>query len=194
MSSADAKLSNAALLVMDYQAAIVAMTSDAEPLLERASRVLAAARSAGLPIIYIRVAFRPGYPEISDRNRQFASIKNSGFLIVGDAASEIDPRVAPVEGDTIVTKHRVSAFSGTELETVLRARDVKTLVLMGIATSGVVLSTVRAGSDRDYEMYVVGDCCADPDEDAHRCLMEKIFPAQATVIATEVIASRMLKP
>ncbi len=191
MSDADAGFSNAALLVMDYQAAVVAMMGVAEPMIDRASNVISAARKAGLPVIYIRVAFSPGYPEINPRNRQFGPIKGSGFLLVGDPGSDIDPRVGPVEGDTTITKHRVSAFAGTELATLLEARGIDTLILMGIATSGVVLSTVRQGSDKDYDMYVVGDCCADPDPETHRCLLEKIFPAQVAVVDAEGMVGRL---
>ena len=98
----------------------------------------------------------------------------------------------------MVTKRRVDAFATTDLETVLKARDVTTLVLLGIATSGVVLSTVRWAADADYDMVVlstvrwaadadydmvvVADCCADADEEVHRLLIEKVFPRQATVV------------
>ena len=90
--------------------------------------------------------------------------------------------MAPQSGDVVVTKRRVDAFATTDLETVLKARDVTTLVLLGIATSGVVLSTVRWAADADYDMVVVADCCADADEEVHRLLIEKVFPRQATVV------------
>src|SRR6185295_5047088 len=96
-------------------------------------------------------------------------------LFTGDTGA-IHPSVAPQEGDVVITKSRVNAFAGTDLELVLRANDIDTLVLFGIATSGVVLATTLAAADADYRLFVVKDCCADLDETIHACLMEKIFP------------------
>jgi len=84
-------------------------------------------------------------------------------------------------GAVVVTKKRVSAFAGSDLELVLRARDVTGLVLGGIATSGVVLSTVREAADRDYELTVLEDLCLDGDDEVHRVLTQKVFPLQADV-------------
>ena len=55
----------------------------------------------------------------------------------------------------------------------------------GIATSGVVLSTVRHAADADYRLLVIGDCCSDQDEEVHRVLLSKVFPRQADVVTTE---------
>jgi nicotinamidase-related amidase len=100
----------------------------------------------------------------------------------GDPGSAIHPAVAPVVGDVIVTKRRVSAFTGSDLEVVLRAADVDHLVLTGIATSGVVLSTLRQAADLDYRLTVLADGCLDADPEVHRVLTEKVFPRQADVI------------
>jgi len=171
---------------MDFQSAIVAgYATDQEGLLQRASGALAASRQAGLPIVYVRVGFRPDYPEISPRNAGFSAIKRSGRFLLGETGAEIHSAVAPHPGDVGVTKHRVNAFAGTDLEMVLRASDIDTLILFGIATSGVVLSTVRHAADADYRLLVLADCCSDKDVEVHRCLVEKVFPRQATVIAAE---------
>src|SRR5262247_2782938 len=76
-------------------------------------------------------------------------------------------------------------FCGSDLESVLRAHEVTCLVLLGIATSGVVLSTVRWAADADYALIVLEDCCADADEEVHRVLMQKVFPRQATVVPSQ---------
>ena len=78
-------------------------------------------------------------------------------------------------------RSRVGAFSTTDLAILLNAKNIDTLVLLGIATSGVVLSTIRWAADADFELIVLSDCCADRDEEVHRVLMEKVFPRQATV-------------
>lgn len=87
-----------------------------------------------------------------------------------------------VSGDIVLTKRRLGAFAGTELEALLRSRGVTKLVLAGISTSGVVLSTLRWASDLDYDVTVLSDCCGDRDEEVHSMLMAKVFPRQATVI------------
>jgi len=99
----------------------------------------------------------------------------------------VDPRpiIEPVNDDVVVVKRRTSAFSGSDLEVLLRAWGIKHLVLAGIATSGVVLSTTREAADKDYQLTILSDLCADPDAEVHAVLLEKVFPRQATVIASE---------
>jgi nicotinamidase-related amidase len=177
-----------ALLVMDFQRTIVErIASDPAVLLDRTARLLAAARAAGVRVIFVGVGFREGYPEVSARNQSFAKIRTTGAFLSSAAGSEIHPAVAPAQGEVVVTKHRVSAFAGTDLDMILRANDVDTLVLAGIATSGVVLSTTRHAADADYRLVIVRDCCADADEEVHRVLTEKIFPRQATVMTAEAL-------
>jgi nicotinamidase-related amidase len=183
--------SRTAVLAMDFQADIVARVADqAPPALERAAAVLAAARKARLPVIYVVVGFRPGYPELSPRNPNYERITQSKSFVSDPPGSDIAPAVAPAPGDPIVVKHRVSAFSDTDLATILRAKGIDTLVLFGIATSGVVLSTVRHGADADYRLVVIKDCCIDGDEEVHRVLTEKVLARQATVVtASEIIGA-----
>ncbi len=68
---------------------------------------------------------------------------------------------------------------------VLRSQGIDTLILCGIATSGVVLSTLRYAANQDYRLTVLSDCCADSDEEVHRVLTEKIFLRQATVLTVD---------
>ncbi len=172
-----------ALLVMDYQNDIVGSVSASERpgLLHRASSVVAATRKAGVPVVYVVVSFRPGHPEVSARNKSFSAMKSTGRLREGTPGAEVHGSVRPDPGEVVVTKRRVGAFSTTDMETVLRSMGVTNLVLAGISTSGVVLSTVRWAADADYEIVVLADCCADPDPEVHRVLTEKVFPRQATV-------------
>src|SRR5260370_14288192 len=101
------------------------------------------------------------------------------------AAIEINPAIAAQPTDIVVTKRRVSAFSGSDLEVVLRAQGISHLALCGIATSGVVLSTLREAADKDYQLTVLADCCVDNDEEVHRVLLSKVFPRQAEVLQAE---------
>jgi nicotinamidase-related amidase len=171
-----------ALLVMDVQRGIVGRFADsAGGYLDRVAAATTAAREADIPVIYVTISFRPGLPEIAASNRAFAAVKAAGGFGHDDPATEVHPEVAPRPGDIVVTKRRVSAFTGSDLEVVLRGLGVGKLVLTGIATSGVVLSTLRQAADLDYQLAVLADGCLDADPEVHRVLTEKIFPRQAQV-------------
>ncbi|HEY1690914.1 MAG TPA: isochorismatase family cysteine hydrolase [Polyangiaceae bacterium] len=181
-----------ALLVMDFQTAVVEMiATEKDGLLARTAHVIDAARKAGMKIVYVVVAFRPGYPEVSPRHPSFGPIRETGRFIEGSAGTEVHAAVAPKPGDVTITKHRVSAFAGTDLDMILRSNGIDTLVLAGIATSGVVLSTVRHASDADYRLVVVEDCCADRDAEVHRVLTEKVFARQTTVVKSEAVVGAL---
>jgi nicotinamidase-related amidase len=98
---------------------------------------------------------------------------------------QIDPAVAPAAGEVVIIKKRISAFTGSDLEVVLRSMEIRHLVLTGISTSGVVLSTTREAADKDYRITILSNGCADNDEEVHRVLMAKIFPRQAAVMSVE---------
>jgi nicotinamidase-related amidase len=178
-------IARTAVLSMDLQAAIVSIYAKGQgELLTCAAGLLKQARDRGLSVIHVQVGFRPGFPEISLRNPLLSAVKTSvqhQQLFQGTAGA-IHPAVAPQGEDIVVTKHRISAFTGTDLEMILRAKDIETLILFGIATSGVVLATLLDASDADYRLIVVKDCCADLDLEVHGCLMEKVFPRLATVV------------
>ncbi|HTS71791.1 MAG TPA: cysteine hydrolase [Terriglobia bacterium] len=174
-----------AVLAMDCQAGIVSIY--AKPpgeFVERAASVLRAARKVSMPVVHVQVGLRPGLPEINSRNKLFAALKSSPEhqkLFQGEA-SAIHPALGPEPDDIVVTKHRVSAFTGTDLEMILRAREIETIALFGIATSGVVLSTLLDAFDSDYRLTVIGDCCADLDADIHEMLLKRLFPKRAEVL------------
>ena len=178
-----------ALLCMDCQNAIVKMYGGDQQVqfLDRAGGVLKAAWTAGMQVIYIQVGFRPGLPEVSPRNKLFATIKASPDwqkMFQGEGGA-IHPALAPTEGDIVVTKHRVSAFHGTDLDMILQANGIESLVLFGIATSGVVLSTLVEAVDMDYNVTVISDLCADMDAELHNALLTKYFSRRGDVITSD---------
>jgi nicotinamidase-related amidase len=186
MSGLTLDAGRSALLVMDFQTPIVEnYATDKETLLAATAGVLSAARKRGMRVIYVVVGFRPGFPEIGDRNQGFARVKSMGGL-----STEVHPKVAPQGEEPVVTKRRVGALHGTDLDVILRAHGIETLVMCGISTSGVVLSTLRLAADMDYRVVVLRDCCSDPETEVHACLMDKVFPRQATVsTSAEFIAA-----
>ena len=172
-----------ALLVMDMQNAVVERFA-AAGVLERAVAAAAAARAHGVPVIFARVAFRPGHPEVSPRNRAFAALAGSDAF-ADEHGTAIHPALAPAPDEVVVTKRRVSAFAGSDLDMVLRAQQIDHLVISGISTSGVVLSTMRQAADLDFRLTVLADGCTDGDAEVHRVLMEKVFSRQSEVVTIE---------
>lgn len=171
-----------ALLLMDIQPGILDRVGAGEPYLDQVVAVQERAEAAGLLVVLVHIAFRSGYPETSARNKVFSSGNPRSPMVIGDPSVEPHARLLRGHGEVVVTKKRVSAFTGSDLEIVLRSRDVTHLVVAGIATSGVVLSTVRDAADRDYELTVLQDLCLDVDEEVHRVLTTKVFTRQADVV------------
>nr|MBG2650361.1 cysteine hydrolase [Klebsiella oxytoca] len=181
---------NSALLVMDFQTIILNNCLPQEiagNVIRNTASLIAAARAAAVPVIYISVGFRKGYPEVSKNNTIFSSIKENGMFMADNESTAIHPEVAPAENEAVIVKRRVGAFSFTELEMILRAQGIETLILTGVTTSGVVLSTVGQAFDLDYRLVVAGDCCADPDHDTNLFILDKILPQHAIVTrSTEI--------
>jgi nicotinamidase-related amidase len=146
------------LLVMNYQQEILSSIAEAGVLVSRLAGAITTVRRLGGQVGYVRVRHR-ATPE-----------------------SAVHEDVAPQPGDIIVRKARVGAFSATNLDKQLHDRRLTTLILAGISTGGVVLSTVREAADRDYQVFVLADGSADPDTEVHKVLTQKILPAQVDVI------------
>ena len=174
-----------ALLVMDMQAGIITRIPNAEALLANVAHAIATARHKSIPVIYVTVGFRQGAPEINTNNKSFSGGREMFANVDMAEFTKIHPQISPAAGELIVMKRRVSAFTGSDLEVVLRAFGIQHIVLTGIATSGVVLSTLREAADKDYKLTIIADCCADGDEEVHRVLTTKVFPRQADVIVVD---------
>jgi nicotinamidase-related amidase len=180
------KTAHTALLIMDVQAGIADYFVKSGDLLQRLGTAINAARAAHIPVIYAVVTFRKDYPEISPDNKSFAGIRNYRSPAQETTAAElIHPAIAPQPSDIVVTKRRISAFTGSDLELILRSQGIRHLVLGGVATSGVVLSTVREAADKDYILTVLSDCCAEGDEEVQKVLLSKVIPRQADVVTAE---------
>jgi nicotinamidase-related amidase len=180
------------LLTLDCQKGIVGFVPGCERIFKAAARVIDAARSKKIPVIHVGIGFRPGYPEVSHDHPAFSRVLQTNNFIIGTESAAFHESIAPKADEIIVYKHRVSAFSGNDLEMILRCQGITHLVLFGIATSGIVLSTVRQASDLDFRCIVVQDCCFDADEEVHRVLAEKVLAKQATVVTSDVLVGRMI--
>lgn len=174
-----------ALLVMDVQNGIVSRLGENPGVLVPFQKAVKAARQNNIPVIFVRVGFSEGYPEVSPKNKAFSGLAKVSGMTVADDATQIHESVQPHPNEPVVTKYRVSAFAGSNLEVILRAQQIETLILCGISTSGVVLSTLREAADKDFAIKVLSDACFDADQEVHRVLIEKVFPRQADVMKVE---------
>jgi nicotinamidase-related amidase len=184
-----------ALLVMDYQAGIVAQLPDTGPLLDRVATAIDSTRRRGGHVGWVRVALNNAEFDAVPENSIFAAMASGERrpTMHADApTTQILPELEPLPEDIAVRKIRVGAFTTTDLDQQLHARGVTTLVLAGISTSGVVLSTVREAMDRDYKIVVLSDACADRDPDTHAFLTGKVFPSHTHVTSVGELDSLWL--
>jgi nicotinamidase-related amidase len=171
-----------AFLIMDVQGGTVPLVPIPQAYLPLMADTINSARSAGVKIIYIIVSFRPSHPECSPRNPIFGRLARSNAYVTATPETTIHPSIAPLPTDIVVEKKRVSAFAGNDLDMMLRSLGVEKLVMAGLTTSGVVLSTVCEAADKDFEIVVLRDLCADFEEETHRVLMDDLFTKRGTVV------------
>ncbi|MEV4617447.1 cysteine hydrolase [Asanoa sp. NPDC049573] len=183
-----------ALLVMDYQNGIVGRLPEPDALIGRVRDAIADVRAHEGTIGYVRVAFTDDdYATVPATNVTFAAAAENRAMGDDDPSTAIVEPLAPEQGDIVVRKVRIGAMSTTDLDQRLRARGINTVVLTGVSTSGVVLSTVIDAADRDYRVYVLSDCVADFDPDLHDLLLDKVFGRRATVIDSAELHNMLAK-
>ncbi|KAE8138198.1 Isochorismatase-like protein [Aspergillus pseudotamarii] len=176
-----------AFLILDVQKGVTGQIFDGstpgreESYLQRLASVVKAAREKSIHIIHVKTAFRRGFPDLHPRNPSAQRVIPTGKYTEGDDSVELHPAVAPYENDIVTTKRRVSAFVGSDLDVVLRSARIENLVVVGLITSGAVLSTVRQAADLDYRLTVLEDLCLDRDQEVHDVLMRKVIAKQADV-------------
>ena len=183
-----------AFLTLDVQTALVGFYAN-EDFVSTVTSLLACARNLNATVIHVKVGFRPGFPEVSERNRLFSSLtKNPDYAkMLNTELLNLHPALEARPEEPVVAKSRISAFEGTDLKVLLRSRDIDTLVLFGIITSGVVLSTALEAMDQDYRVLIVRDACADSDPELHACLLDRLLAKRTDVITTAQVVHRLLR-
>lgn len=173
--------SRAALMVLHAQPPMTGMVDPG--VLDVIADAIAGARKAGIPVMYSNIGYRPGYPELEPASRERAA---SGNLLVTGISDGEHEKVARQPGDIVFRATRASAFTGSDLDVILRVRDINHLVLTGITTSGTVLGTLSEATDKGFTVTVLSDACADPDPTFHATVLElvKLPPRRAAVLTT----------
>src|SRR5579884_460045 len=183
----------AALLVLHYQNGLVrpegvfafsgtAAQVEKHGCLEKTAAAIAASRAAGVPVVYVNIEFRPGFPELRKPTYPLIeSIQERNAFLRGSWDAAVPDELKPEPDDLVVVNFNSSAFSHTDLDLMLRSRDTKQLFLAGIATNWVVESTARYGAELGYEITVLADCCQGFSDELHDFAIEKTLPYYATI-------------
>ena len=193
---------NTAVLAMDFENDIVhpagafkdfgfaQMVADND-ILEKTSQLLTAARNAGVSVIYVSVKFRAGYPERAANAGLWQGLHGANALIEGTWGAQIHDQLTPKDGEPVVTKRGVSAFTASDLVQILHNNRIDTLILAGVATNFVVEGTARQACDLGYNTIVVGDCCTSMNQEAHEAALETALPFLCTVSTLEEVTTAL---
>ena len=170
-------MSASALLLIDMQAdfaapdgAMARQGKDmraAQSALMKAEALAKAARTAGVPLIFVRLLARPGEDLCMEGTR--------GAAFVGPQ---------PGDGDLVISKSRFSAFGGTGLGEMLRGRGVDTVVLAGLTTECCIQASAWAALELDFAVILASDACAAYEEALHRHALRALELSGATVLAS----------
>jgi biuret amidohydrolase len=154
-----------------------------------AARLIAAVRSSGGLVVHSRIAFRPGYPDLIPNAPGFATIGEQGGFLDGTPNAQIIDEVAPQEGDIVFTHARLTPFFGTELDVILRARGVETVLITGVATNLSVAGTAFEAVNHGYRMVIVSDACAAATDEMHQMTLEGMGLLGQVVTTDEIVRS-----
>jgi ureidoacrylate peracid hydrolase len=189
--------SKSALLILHYQNGLVrhdgvfAFSGTPDQVekhncLEKTAGVLKASRGASILVVYVNIAYRPGFPELKKPTYPLIeSIQERGAFLRGSRDAEVPEELKPEEGDITVINFDSSAFSHTDLDCILRAKDVKQLFLAGIATNWIVESTTRYGAELGYDITVLEDCCQGFTDELHNFAIKETLPFYATIMKSQ---------
>ena len=186
--------STSALLVLHYQNGLVkpegvfafsgsAAQVEKHNCLATTAGVLAAARAAAMPVFYVNIEFRPGFPELKKPTYPLIeSIQERNAFLRGSWDAGVPDELKPEPSDIIVINFDSSAFSHTDLDCMLRAKGTKQLFLAGIATNWIVESTTRYGAELGYDITVLEDCCQGFSDELHDFAIKNTLPYYASIV------------
>lgn len=169
-------MSKSALLVIDFINDIVnpdgklkscVAYCEQHDVFSKANQAIAWAKQNTVPVIFVKVGFSKNYIECPKSSQVFSAAEQHGALTLGEWGTEFDTRINADQADAVIIKHRVSCFYNTDLETILKANNIDTILLAGVATEMAIVSAAREGLDRDYQMVVLEDACGGRDHAGH---------------------------
>jgi nicotinamidase-related amidase len=155
-------------------------------IIENTKAVLDASRAKGIQVIYVRMYYRPGYPELpldEEGVPERLRLRAQGLYKEGSWATEIVDELKPAGNDIVVNNHTPSAFCYNELDSSLRNKNIRYLVMVGLSTKTVVTCTAIDANLRGYYNYIVQDCCnSRGGRREHDLFIKEVLPAHAVII------------
>jgi len=176
---------NTALIALDYIFDIThpegKIARSAQQVVERniiahTNQALALAQQKGWLRILVKVGFAADYIDQPKHSRMFGQVDKLGALALDQSGTAFHPDLVSELGELVIVKPRVSAFYGTNLDAVLRARSIERLIICGVSSTWAVQSTVRDAHDRDYQVSVLEDACAATTLEEHQISMATLAP------------------
>ena len=136
-------------------------------IIARTAAAIDKARSKGIPVAFVRVAFSDDHREANPNSQVFGPIARNGILKMNAWGGQVHAALAPQAGEWDIVKHRVSPFYQTKLELLLKREGIERIYCSGVSTQAVVQATVRDAHDRDFDVVLLEDCCASPSAEEH---------------------------
>lgn len=152
--------------------------------IENLNRAIKKARSENFLIIFVKISFAKDYKNQPNTSNLFKKAKENNAFQVNSWGTKFNENILKTNDDIEIIKSRMSPFYGTHLESFLSTNGIKTLFLAGVATDLVVQSAARDAHDKDYDVFILQDCCATNSNKAHDCSLE-ILKKFVNVISVE---------
>ncbi|MDP7343925.1 MAG: isochorismatase family cysteine hydrolase [Alphaproteobacteria bacterium] len=182
-----------AVLPLDVQNDIVAMTPNVEPILNNVKSVVDAARGRDVPVVYVTVSFTEGYPDAPVKTHPlYKMVSENCLVLAAGSGAEIHASVAPKQDELVLNKTSVDPFVTTRLAQHLQIVGADTIVIMGFSTNFVVESTARTASDMGYRVVVVRDACGGRSDEGHEYSMSNFMPMFATIAGAEEVRQALI--
>jgi len=131
-------------------------------------------RSEGGLVLHVRLGFQEDYRDLPKKSPLLSGAQSGDILQKNTPSTMFMPEVAPVAEDIVLEKNRISPFFGTDLEAILRAHKVHTLIIAGVATDLAVQSAARDAHDRDFIVQIAAPCCAAASDTEHQNALENM--------------------
>jgi nicotinamidase-related amidase len=155
-------------------------------IIENTKAIVDASREKGIQIVYVRMSYREGYPELpmdEEGMPEKVRLRKQGLYKEGSWATEIVDELKPVGNDIVVKNNTPSAFCYNELDIILRNKNIRYLVIAGLSTKTVVLGTTIDANLKGYYNYILEDCCnSRGGRKEHEMVIKEILPAHAVII------------
>lgn len=156
-----------------------------------AARLAARCRAIGIPVIHVWFEVAEGAPGLTLNCPLFEGVIENRAVVKGTWGAQPVPGLEPRPGDHVVSKMRMSAWEGTNLETILKAEGRDTVIVTGAWTNMSIEHTARTGADKGYLMIVPENACATMNADWHRASIDYALQNVAAVSTTDAVLAAL---